>query len=528
MIVDLAEWAEDKFSELCSRAGVTRNKSVQDRTGWDYLVEFPPTVVRDAPGDLQPVDAAAHVQVKSKRTGRASVPVKLSNALRFAKNPLPCFVVLFLGTQGGEPVRIFAKHFWEREIREALKRAREAHAQGREDLHKLTLTLSFDAQDEHSEDLLKWMEAAVTSHGDRYVEVKGAFGRTLGFEEGAVHGSIRFNIADLGALVDHQIGLAAIAPPINITIRERRFGINSSRPLFEGVPSVVRMQSLPHPCRVRVRGGERDDIWLDGKLFAPALPNLPLEFRKLRVIADFLEIMITGQNAGHITLYLDPDAHRSLTGLRAFVDVLKIGDQGPLQIQISCNGRSLPSFSANLPIEQDAEMIRRVSDAITGLEKASVGALLPELTLSLSEISQAWNSIVAFNDLVTSSGMSGTFTLDRDILPEVSQATSIYFYDYVDVGAWTFMAVVRRQILALETEGPRASFKLGAPRVIESIVRQGRGEDHLADLRKLYASACKIEGDGVLEFNDGDYRALTSGTARHAPLLLSRERDSRR
>lgn len=35
-IRDLADWAEAKFSSLCSAAGVVRNPSIQDRTGWDY------------------------------------------------------------------------------------------------------------------------------------------------------------------------------------------------------------------------------------------------------------------------------------------------------------------------------------------------------------------------------------------------------------------------------------------------------------------------------------------------------------
>ncbi len=32
-IRDLGAWAEDAFSGLCAAAGVTRNKSSQDRTG---------------------------------------------------------------------------------------------------------------------------------------------------------------------------------------------------------------------------------------------------------------------------------------------------------------------------------------------------------------------------------------------------------------------------------------------------------------------------------------------------------------
>jgi hypothetical protein len=519
MIVDFAEWSEDKFSEFCSRAGVTRNKSAQDRTGWDYLIEFPPAALRDAPADLRPVEASAQVQVKSKRTGQASVALKLSNALRFAKNPLPCFVVLFLATGGSEPIRVFAKHFWEREINQALKRAREAHAQGREDLNNLTMTLRFAAEDEHGGDLMAWMAAAIALHGDRYADVKGALARTLGFEEGAFHGNLRFNIADLGALIDHQIGLIPVAPALNITIRERRFGINSLKPLFEGVPAVARMQSQPQSCRVRVRGLKGEDVWLDGQLFFPAMPNLPLEFCKLRVVADFIEIVMTGAKTGEVTLHQNRDAYRSLQGLRAFANVLKIAEEGPFQIQISRDGKTLPPFSVTLPIEQNDDAVQQIGNVITCLEKASAGLLPAELTLSLLEIGRAWNAIVAFNGMVTGSDMKGKFTLDRDIPAELSQATSIFLYDYVDIGDWTFMAVIRRPILKLEIDGANALFECGTSRVVEAIVRRGRGEDHLADLRALHARACRTEEGGVLELNGGDYRSLTVG-AYQKPLQI--------
>src|SRR3954469_8928034 len=201
-IVDLDSWAEDKFAGLCSSAGVTRNKSVQDRTGWDYLVEFPPANMRGVPADLRPTEVSAPVQVKSKRLGRPSVTLKLSNALRFAKDPLPCFVVLFLATSGSEPVRIFARHFWDQEIGQALLRAREAHAKGRDDLNKLSMTVSFGVQDEHSSDLIAWMAATSATRGDRYAEAKVDLARSLGFEDGFIHGNIQFEANDIEALVD--------------------------------------------------------------------------------------------------------------------------------------------------------------------------------------------------------------------------------------------------------------------------------------------------------------------------------------
>lgn len=508
MIVDLGEWSEDKFSEFCSRAGVTRNKSSQDRTGWDYIVEFPPNAAGDTPADLRPIETTAQVQVKSKRKGRPTVSLKLSNALRFAKNPLPCFVVLFQAANGGEPVRVFAKHFWEAEIGQALKRAREAHAQDRDDLHNLTMTLSFGEEDDHSVDLIVWMRAVIASHGDRYLDTKRGFGLSIGFEEAPIHGNISFNIADLGAFVDHQIGLIPVAPSLKITIKERRFGIDSRNALFDGIPSAVQMQSHPKNCRIRVRGENVGDVWFDGELFVPAFPNLPREYLKLRVVADFIEIVMTGAHTGKVTLNFKPESARPLSGLRALLDVLKMASQGSLQFQIGRDENLLPPFLVSLPMGQDKGQIQRYSDVVACLEQVSRGVLPAGLTLSLSDIKRAWNDIARFNGMIAGTNMKGKFTLDCGLPAPTNEFASIYFHGFVDVGGWTFMAVVRRSIDTLEVDGSELRFECGAPRIVEAIVRQGRGDDHVAHLRELYARASKMEERAVLEFNGGDYRAL--------------------
>lgn len=512
IIVDLDNWAEDRFSGLCSRAGVTRNKSIQDRTGWDYIIEFPPAAMRDIPADLRPIEASARVQVKSKRSGKASVVLKLSNALRFAKDPLPCFVVLFLATKDSEPVRVFARHFWEEEIGQALKRAREAHANSRDDLNNLTMTLSFNAQDEHSGDLMAWMAARIAPYSDRYGEAKANLMRTIGFEDGYIHGNVQFNVTDLKALVDHQIGLTPVAPALNITINQRRFGIDMTMPLFEGAPNYARMQSHPQPCRVRVRGVTGDDMWFEGKLFLPGLPNLPLEFRKFRVVADFIEIVI-GTKDGNVTFHLDRAIQRSLPGLRALANVLKVAKEGPLQLQITKDGNLVPPFEVSMPEEQSGYELQQLSNVIACLERASAGLLPTELTISVVEIGQVWNAIVAFNGLVTGTDMKCRFTLQREVSAEIGPAKSIFLFDYVDIGAWTFMAVVRRPILKLEIDGAKWSLECGNPRVVEAIVRRGTGYDHLNELRELYTQACKLEGDGVLELYGGDHRALMLGAS---------------
>jgi hypothetical protein len=66
-IVNLPDWAETHFTLLCDEAGVVRNKSLQDRSGWDYIIEFEPAPIVGLPHDRQAGSTSARVQVKSKR-----------------------------------------------------------------------------------------------------------------------------------------------------------------------------------------------------------------------------------------------------------------------------------------------------------------------------------------------------------------------------------------------------------------------------------------------------------------------------
>lgn len=503
LIVDLDQWAEDKFSSLCSSAGVTRNKSLQDRTGWDYLVEFPPAASKELPADLRPTDQSARVQVKSKRSGKARVTLKLSNALRFAKDPLPCFIVLFLETERAAQVRIFARHFWKEEIGHSLKRAREAHAQGREDLNNLSITLSFNDQDERKDDLLKWMRDSIVSQSSNYSQIKAELAQTIGFEDGSFHGNISIDKKHIEALVDHQIGLTPFAPPLKITFNQSRFGIDMSTPIFEGAPDFASMKSHSRPCRVRVRGSAGDDIWLDGGVFFPGLPDLPPELLKVRVVADFIEILFTEAQGSTVKFNIRSDTQRSLLNLWALAKAHEAAKAGPIQIQISIDGKVLFEFVSDMKAEQLGDHLRNISEVIESLERASRGLLSEKLTLSLDDIFDAWNEIVRFHGMIAGTNMRGNFKIDREV-PNVGPVTSVFYFDYVDIGRWTFLAVVRRPIRFFELKGTEGLLECDDARIVEAIVRRGKSVDHLREIRDLYDRAIEFEGATTLAL--GDYR----------------------
>ena len=102
MVSKLGPLGEDVLRKWCSEAGLTRNKAEQDENGWDYLVEFPIRKEANAPWDKAVAPVECKVQVKATRRLRNSVGIKLSNALKMAKCPLPFYLLVLEFSDGIE------------------------------------------------------------------------------------------------------------------------------------------------------------------------------------------------------------------------------------------------------------------------------------------------------------------------------------------------------------------------------------------------------------------------------------------
>ena len=88
--------------------------------------------------------------------------IKLSNALEFANNELPCFVVLFHYNKKGNRQYIYACHFWKDLIERSLKRGRTVSVDGKP-TNQSMMSISFTDQDDHSSDLIEWITNTVNA-----------------------------------------------------------------------------------------------------------------------------------------------------------------------------------------------------------------------------------------------------------------------------------------------------------------------------------------------------------------------------
>jgi len=139
---ELGAVGEQEFGRLCAQAKLVCNKSERDRTGWDFIVEFPMV----APGPRLSLDqratTAAHVQLKTTAT-TSPISLRLSAAERLAKDVRPAFIVVFQMSADGRSLGGHLIHLLGAPLARVLKRLRTAHASQHFDVNRATISFDY-------------------------------------------------------------------------------------------------------------------------------------------------------------------------------------------------------------------------------------------------------------------------------------------------------------------------------------------------------------------------------------------------
>jgi hypothetical protein len=144
---NLGDLGEDFLQVWCSQVGIVPNRVERDRTGWDFLIEFPAPEVLDerARGalDRQRPVLRAFLQVKATDKAERNITVKLDNLVRLMQTSDPAFflVVDFGGREEPRSARLI--EVGEAFIRRVLRRLRKLSANGRlGDLKRRSMSFS--------------------------------------------------------------------------------------------------------------------------------------------------------------------------------------------------------------------------------------------------------------------------------------------------------------------------------------------------------------------------------------------------
>jgi len=205
---DLGDLGETTFEQLCASVGLVANKSLKDRFGWDYIVEFPYKNQNISIDMSQPIECK--VQVKATDHQKRKLAIKVSVLDRLVKSSNPTFIIFLEFDESAEIQSIFLRHRDKEIIEKTLKRSRELSVKNRP-LHKSTIQIHYDKyklSDNKGITLKEAMESYIPHGMAHYIKEKQHLLETLGFDGSFGSMQLTFSNTSLEELMDISLGIS--------------------------------------------------------------------------------------------------------------------------------------------------------------------------------------------------------------------------------------------------------------------------------------------------------------------------------
>jgi hypothetical protein len=297
----LGQKGEARFREICSDAGLTCNQSTYDRTGWDFIVEFPfqlPDLQSTLDKRYAPI--SCHVQVKTMWESNDEFRMRLSSAERLAKETKPAFVYVLKVNEQLEFVSAHLVHMLDENLAAVLRRLRQEQAKGVHSIERVNKkTISFRASRSGQvlyptgQALRKALGSLCGPDLNSYIEKKRDQLANLGFDASRFQGKTTFLIRSDEKFVDALLGLKEIELT-EFEVFERRFGIALQTSNTGPAKGTMHIQpNRADQCTIIIREeGLRSPAVFEGDIFLPSMVGLPREERKFLVKSSLFQIVI--------------------------------------------------------------------------------------------------------------------------------------------------------------------------------------------------------------------------------------------
>ena len=298
---ELGEKGESHFKEICADAGLICNKSDRDRSGWDFIVEFPQDLASGTTLDRRIAPISCHIQLKTMKDGNKSFKMRLTSAERLAKEVKPAFVYVFLVNDKLQFTRSYILHFMGDRLSAVLKklRAEEFRGTSRNKINNKTISLTIK-DDECIENTGESLRGALVSMCGsdmyNYMMKKNEELMRLGYTESPYKGTMTLHPLYEDEIVDAFLGLTDGVRFLSFRANESRFGIDLPFHNFgEG-----KIHIDPNPCdqcAIVIRGDSLSTPAIfDGGIFIPPKVLLTEKSKKLVIKSDLFSIVIYDDN----------------------------------------------------------------------------------------------------------------------------------------------------------------------------------------------------------------------------------------
>jgi hypothetical protein len=508
--------AELLFEQFCNAAGAVANRVADDQNGWDLIVEFPQPQT-DRPADTTRPAATCLVQIKSSVRPSASYRLKLSNALRFARHALPCFVVkVDFKADGKSPDRWYLQHFWHDQIKTSLKAVREEHAKGNDGLNRHILSFKLNEAEKMEQDALfqKMLETIATIPD--YAIAKSTYAEKVGYENGA--GTGKFSLrgdAALQTLIDAMTGFTDGVEVENFTFTPARFGIPERKPLEGRTNAKLKVTSKPVATSdITLFCPDRSEqVQLPAEIYSPGMPGLPKELRRMRIHTSIFDMAVSpfsndDKADGDVKISFDFDSAYALPHLCDTATVFGWLQKGAVEFEMWFDGRrtleghltatiptGAPSWSAL------AFVLKRLRDFVPAPQQPK--GLLFRVS-DFAEMKQLLKAaqMLGAEDATLRMTMAGPIShpgeVNRYIMP-------VYF----DVGPATYFGVCQYKIKEFDIENNRLKIVLAEGTLLSRAVLRGSVTENIDFI------------NAEIEAAEQRYSIGSSGVLFHRPDLSS-------
>jgi hypothetical protein len=457
--------AELNLQTVCAEAGALSHKTEEDERGWDFLIEFPFKPF-NGPADMRPSPSVAYVQVKSTTTSSSSCRIKLSNALLAAQSSQPWFLVLFV-SRPNKPTKIYAVHFWEALIREALKEGRRAEVENRP-LNQTKFKVQFSQKDDKTNNLIQWMQMEIEQVKPDYNQAKSKISKSAGFEESTGTVLMTIEAKNKHELAWNFLGLGEGLRVSRLNFTPSRFGIASSKPDHVAKDGIVHITPEPFGiAELRFRTSANSEVInLPATIYA-APPNIGFNGQCFRFSAPCAEIVVNQTDPSACTAEIDLSGEQTLETLEQFSTLKCWLQDGPIELQIwSDAGRvSMGTLRSSIPPEaQWSDMAR----AFKLLRSIASPADQQKIRIELKALFVA-SGLKTFLDISNAGAVRIEFE-PTEGLPE--KFTSLLYWFSTNLGGYEFYSLVERSVLQdiRIDDGERRQLTTGPARVTEKYV----------------------------------------------------------
>ena len=495
-----------RFADLCTGPDVSVeavvNPALDDQHGWDHLLEIKPPQNNTLPADLQTHVISCFAQIKTTRGKKAETTVKLSNAVKAAKSPLPSFVFLFHYNKAGKSI-LYGKHIWKDEIRHYLKRARQT---GDGPLHKKTVTVKFTATDRLSRNPVDWVLAELEAcGGDAYTMEKRKYVDSVGYETETHTGD--FELGPLKSHADvvmHEIGLLADLPVTSFKLFDTRFGIKASAPLQELTDGRVRFTPKGRPVTVKLRSSNGDELELPGLAWAPSMitPEHP-EFR-IRVKAWPLDIVvkpedIDSRQKSQLNVQFDLQEERPFIEQAGLLALTNWSSFGPVFASVEIAQGQLFGVTINLDVPLDpwvkeCWICAQYFLNILGSDRCKTTSIA---MFDFYRFMRDYFALALFHagNPIRFEGLSNR---------KMVEFSKLVGYSYGQFGSWTFGAIHEFEVVSQSQEGEKFTIYLAKPEIAQKFVFERPLAKSVEHIARDFQSFLARQAVPVATFDDGD------------------------